>query len=123
MFSRMLTVVAVLSLASTASPAFAQPILNRVEQFVRDQVDAVRDVAQPPANTATPPNVANEPGYLGLVADQSTSPPSGVRVMEVRPGGPAAQGALRRAQASEREQQVRTAIAAALTGKDPASTP
>ena len=72
MLSRMLTVVAVLSLAATASPAFAQPILNRVEQFVRDQVDAVRDVAQPPANTATPPNVANEPGYLGLVADQST---------------------------------------------------
>jgi len=94
MFSRMLTVVAVLSLASTASPAFGQPILNRVEQFVRDQVDAVRDVAQPPANTATPPNVANEPGYLGLVADQSTSPPSGVRVMEVRPGGPAAQGGV-----------------------------
>lgn len=101
MLSRILTLLAVFSLASTASPAFAQPILNRVEQFVRDQVDAVRDVAQPPANTAQPPantatpaNVANEPGYLGLVADQSANPPTGVRVMEVRPGGPAAQGGV-----------------------------
>ncbi|HRI51978.1 MAG TPA: HEAT repeat domain-containing protein [Pseudomonadota bacterium] len=38
-------------------------------------------------------------------------------------GGPAAQSALHRAQTSEREQQVRSAIAAALVGKEPAPTP
>ena len=87
-----LTLIAAFSLPAMASPAFAQPILNRVEQFVRDQVDAVRDLSQPPAQPAT--NAAGEPGYLGLVADQSTASPTGVRVLEVRPGGPAAQGGV-----------------------------
>ncbi len=64
----------------------AQPILNRVEQFIRDQVGAL----QKPA----PPAAAGEPGYLGIVADDRQDPGQGVRIISVTPGGPAWQGGL-----------------------------
>lgn len=65
----------------------AQPALERVEEGVR------RQVAAPPAGTPNNPASA-EPGYLGVIADESTQPGSGVLVREVLPGGPAARGGL-----------------------------
>ncbi len=67
------------------SDAAAQPILNRVEQFIRDQIDAGR----PPA-AAQPAQPAAEQGYMGLVADDSQEQGRGVRVVDLTPGGPAA---------------------------------
>ena len=63
--------------------ASAQPILNRVEQFIRDQIDNGRPVPQ----GARP---ANEQGYMGLVADDSQEQGRGVRIVELTPGSPAA---------------------------------
>lgn len=67
-----------------AASAPAQPILNRVEQLLRDQVDAAKRTG-PPA----------EPGYLGLTADDTVDAPRGVRVLEVVEGQAAAQAGLR----------------------------
>lgn len=64
----------------------AQPILNRVEQFIRDQVGT----GQSPA----PPATASEPGYLGIMADDRQDQGQGVRIVSVTPGGPASQGGL-----------------------------
>ena len=63
----------------------AQPILNRVEQLLRQQLAAPRNPA---------PNPTSEPGYLGLIADDQQEQGRGVRVTNVVPGGPAAQGGL-----------------------------
>ncbi len=65
--------------------ASAQPILNRVEQFIRDQIDNGRAAVQP-----QPPRQPAEQGYMGLVADDSREQGRGVRVVELTPGGPAA---------------------------------
>jgi S1-C subfamily serine protease len=67
-----------------AASGTAQPILNRVEQLFRDQVEAARQTS-PPA----------EPGYLGLTADDTVDAPRGVRVLEVVEGRAAAQAGLR----------------------------
>jgi S1-C subfamily serine protease len=64
----------------------AQPVLNRVEQIVRDQIGAARGAVAPPAG---------EPGYLGLIADDSQEEGRGVRVLDIAPGGPAAQAGLK----------------------------
>jgi serine protease Do len=75
--------------ASTlAASAAAQPILNRVEQFVRDQIDSVR--------SATQPGVPAQPGYLGLTVDDRQDNGQAVRVDEVVPGGPAAKAGLQK---------------------------
>ena len=65
--------------------ASAQPILNRVEKFVRDSVDA-----------ATPSTQPAEPGYLGLMGDDTADAGRGVRVLEVYAGHAAAQAGLRK---------------------------
>ncbi len=69
--------------AVACTGAFAQPFLNRVENFVRDQIDNVRSIAQPV-----------EPGYLGLTVDDRLSTPNVVRIKGIVPGGPAAQAGL-----------------------------
>jgi S1-C subfamily serine protease len=62
--------------------AVAQPVLNRVEKLLREQLGSP-DAPKP------------EPGYLGLVADDSPEA-SGVRVIDIAPGGPAAQAGVQR---------------------------
>jgi S1-C subfamily serine protease len=66
-----------------AAEATAQPVLNRVEKLLREQLGT--------PGTGKTPNA--EPGYLGLVADDS---PDGVRVLDLAPEGPAAQGGVQR---------------------------
>jgi S1-C subfamily serine protease len=62
--------------------ADAQPVLNRVEKLLREQL-------------GTPGAPKPEPGYLGLVADDSPEA-AGVRVIDIAPGGPAAQAGVQR---------------------------
>ncbi len=68
---------------------FAQPVLNRVEQLLRDQVDAVQKHAGKAPQTA-------EPGYLGLIADDRKEEGKGVRIVDVVIDGPAAKGGLQK---------------------------
>ena len=67
--------------------ASAQAILNRVEQFLRQQLDGGQ-----PLTPAQPP--ANQSGYLGLKVDDRQDLGRGVRVAEVTPGGPASTAGL-----------------------------
>lgn len=67
-----------------STPAAAQPILNRVEQLLRDQISDAAKQGQPA-----------EPGYLGMIGDDSTSGGRGVNVVEVYPGQAAATAGLR----------------------------
>lgn len=64
----------------------AQPILNRVEQLLRNQAASAKSAE---------PGEAAEPGYLGVIADDRQEGGRGVRVLEVVPDGPAAKGGLR----------------------------
>lgn len=73
-------VVATLLLAVPA--AQAQPILKRVEEMLRDQLGGAR-----------PADAAADRGYLGMIGDD-TPDSTGVVVLEVYPGQPAAQGGL-----------------------------
>ena len=86
----LLVVAGIASLAAGEQKLFAQPILNRVEQLLRDQVDAARGAGasqQPPAGA--------QRGYLGLVGDDRNEAGRGVRVLEVVADGPAAKGGVR----------------------------
>ena len=100
-----------------AHPVVAQPALEQLEQRVRKEAapagdnvakaDAQGDAAElrPPVNpsprtitqpadsTANPP--AQERGYLGIVADDRLDRGRGVRIQEVRPGGPGEKAGLR----------------------------
>jgi len=88
--------------------ARAQPILKRLEQRIRSRVDASEEASEPaspqgateagqeegpgavgPKGRSTAPSSNFEPGYLGLVADDQGEENRGVRVLEVRPAGPA----------------------------------
>jgi len=85
------------------STARAQPILERLEERIRSRVEGAheatdpslpRDIEQPPAEANVPGDPApalevREAGYLGLVADDQGEENRGVRVLEVRAGGPA----------------------------------
>ncbi len=71
-----------------SNTVFAQPILNRVEQFLRDQIGNVRN----PAGAQT--SRSAEPGYLGLTADDRQDNGRALRIAEVAPGGPAAKAGL-----------------------------
>ena len=59
-----------------------KPILNRVEQLLRRQLDA-------PTTPGAP-----QRGYVGLVADDRQDQGRGVRILSVTPNGPAAAGGL-----------------------------
>jgi len=83
--------------------ARAQPILERLEERIRSRVAGAEGAAEPlpPGGVEQPPAGADAPGepgaalgvreagYLGLVADDRGEENRGVRVLEVRPGGPA----------------------------------
>jgi membrane-associated protease RseP (regulator of RpoE activity) len=71
-------------LAIPLAPAAGQPILNRVEQMLRDQIDSAVKGA---GKTA-------EPGYLGMLGDDSTPSGRGISVLEVYPGQAAADAGL-----------------------------
>ena len=86
----LLVVAGIASMTAGRQGLFAQPILNRVEQLLRDQVDAARGAGasqQPPAGA--------QRGYLGMVGDDRDEAGRGVRVLDVVADGPAAQGGLR----------------------------
>lgn len=100
-----------------AHPLAAQTFLEQLEQQVRRQLAPAGDpvvsaqvqgdaaAVQPPANpsprtmgqaatsTANPP--AQERGYLGIVADDRLDRGRGVRILEVRAGGPGEKSGLR----------------------------
>lgn len=67
--------------------ASAQAILNRVEQFLRQQLDGGQPLAP-----AQPP--ANQSAYLGLKVDDRQDLGRGVRIAEVTPGSPASTAGL-----------------------------
>ena len=73
-------IFAMLLLAAPA--AQAQPILKRVEEMLRDQLGGARSA-----------DAVAERGYLGMIGDD-TPDGTGVVVLEVYPGQPAAQGGL-----------------------------
>lgn len=81
---------AALLVAVAAATVRAQPVLEEVERNVRRQVGA----AELPADGAGAAAPAMQPGYLGVVADDRGENGRGVRIREVMPGGPAAQGGL-----------------------------
>jgi S1-C subfamily serine protease len=78
-----------LLLAATAT-AIAQPVLEDVERNVRRQVGVP---ALNPADAEIAPRGA-QPGYLGVLADDRGEEGRGIRIRELLPGGPAADGGL-----------------------------
>jgi hypothetical protein len=108
----LLTVGLLLTLANVPV-AVAQPVLQRLEQAIRDRVAQAPTAAAPaeapaeakpaaPAGTIPPPpairhsSQAEQPrGYLGAVVDDKNDRGRGVRVLEVRADGPAAKAGLK----------------------------
>lgn len=83
---------AVLLGSAAARDVLAQPALDRLEERVREQLR--QDQGKPaPEQPATRP--VREPGYLGLLADDQKDRGRGVRILEVRPGGPAEKAGLK----------------------------
>jgi len=83
--------------------ASAQPVLERLEKAIRRQVDrgakaagpADRPAVERPAGApAGKPDF--QPGYLGLVADDKKDRGRGLRVLDVRPDGPAEKAGIRK---------------------------
>ena len=79
---------------ATVRPAAAQATLDELEKRIRQELEQQpaqeRQAAEQPA--AAP---RREPGYLGLVADDKNDRGRGVRILEVRPGGPADKAGLK----------------------------
>lgn len=92
--------------------ALAQPFLDKLEQRVREQLQAPKGPAEPAATApdASPakkppepgepvrpdaPAQAPERGYLGIVTDDRDDRGRGVRVLQVRPGSPGEKSGLR----------------------------
>ncbi len=83
--NKLAAIVSLLSVLSAAQAAWGQPLLDRVEQRLRQQAGG-------PAPAGAAGGV--EPGYLGLVADDRRENGQGVRVTEVIANGPAALSGL-----------------------------
>ena len=71
----MTAVLLTISSATFSSVAYAQPVLRELEDRVRRQVEG--------------DEAGDEPGYLGLVADDRQTAGRGIQVLEVVPKGPA----------------------------------
>ncbi len=91
-FSLGLTAVVLLGSAGwPASEAAGQTILKRLEEQIRQRVAQDRSAAADAAEERP----KQEPGYLGAVVDDRQDRGRGVRVLDVRPEGPADQAGLR----------------------------
>lgn len=100
---------------AAAQPAAERPVLERLERQIRNRPGQ----AQRPGNPAEDPGAARsdpaaaeaaaeqpagrtaarasrEPGYVGVLADDRKDRGRGVRILEVRPGGPAAKSGLQK---------------------------
>jgi len=84
-----LVVAIVLVGSAAARQCPAQAALDRLEQQIRKQLQQEQDKPAPAAKGR------REPGYLGLVADDQKDRGRGVRILEVRPGGPADKAGLK----------------------------
>ncbi|MGA2068368.1 MAG: PDZ domain-containing protein [Thermoguttaceae bacterium] len=95
---RILGAAVVITGLAGARVATAQTTLQRLEDDIRAQAGRGVDPAAP-APAPTPPGGPIAPGrqraYLGAVVDERNDPGRGVRVLVVRPGGPAEQAGLR----------------------------
>jgi hypothetical protein len=88
-----------------AAAGLGQAPLDRIEDQIRTQAGqgnappappSPAEAAVPPVNRSPAPRAkAGEGPYLGAVADDRHDRGRGVRVVEVRPGGPADRGGLR----------------------------
>lgn len=74
--TRIATIAVLTSLLALSGVAFGQAELDRFEQEIREQ--------------------DNEPGYLGVIADDRNTNGQGVKVIEVVPGGPGERAGLRK---------------------------
>jgi S1-C subfamily serine protease len=78
-----------------AQAGYGQPLLDRVLDRVQDELDnRVQPIPADPPATAGENLEGEEPGYLGIVADDRQEQGRGVRVMDVVENSPAAQGGL-----------------------------
>lgn len=75
-----------------APRAAGQSVLKRLEQEIRQRVAEDRAAAAEPAGETQPPRNS---GYLGAVVDDRQDRGRGVRVLDVRPEGPADVAGLR----------------------------
>ncbi len=91
MRSLVVSVLAAQVVLLAAQFASAQTAFEQLEQQVRSAV------GQPAAGQvpAGQPAAAQEPGYLGLIADDRQTSGKGIRVMEIVSGGPAEQAGLK----------------------------
>ena len=83
-----LRILAALSALLAAGSAVAQPALDRVEQQIRQRLQA----GEPGQGGA---GAAKQPGYLGIVADDREDRGRGARLLEVLAGSPAAKAGLK----------------------------
>ena len=78
--------------------AVGQPLLDRVLDRVQEELGNLEQPNDEPAPDLSPEEVdaadANEPGYLGVIADDRQDQGRGVRVLDVVANGPAAKGGL-----------------------------
>lgn len=105
------TLAGIIALGFLAAGARAQPILERVEKLLRNQ-----------AGPANAPPAAAEPGYLGLLGNE-TPGAAGVRVLQVFAGQPASAAGLRVGDVitkiDDNRIRVMDDMARALAGKPP----
>jgi hypothetical protein len=79
---------------SDVQPAAAQPILERLEERIRNRLQQPAEPVLAPPDQTPPDDV--EPGYFGVLADDKDTGGRGVRVLEVRQRGPAEKAGLRK---------------------------
>lgn len=84
-----LVIILIAAACSLLHPQFAspQPAVKKLER-------RVRELAQRPDVAESEDSNADEAGYLGVVADDRAAGASGVELLEVMGGSPAAQGGL-----------------------------
>jgi membrane-associated protease RseP (regulator of RpoE activity) len=90
--------------AGVACQAQAPPVLERLEQKIRNRIEQPAEPAQATAENAPADRPAakagsetdGQPGYVGIIADDAQDRGRGVRVLEVRPDGPADKAGLRK---------------------------
>jgi predicted metalloprotease with PDZ domain len=95
--------VMMLALLCIATVTKGQPILDRVLDGVQNALDdpnrpipVAEDAGNPLAEPAATAQSNNEPGYLGVIADDRQDGGRGVRLLEVVAGSPAAQAGLKK---------------------------